>query len=547
MTEEEMIGSFLKCEQSPKDIKALLKEKRELVRLAAKKGPEAALKKALEKRAKKSKALHEAWNRKEGAKSGKDKDKKGHAKKKAEDYGNPWIEDYFGLARIPSGTILGLGDDCSVTLVDDGGYEVASADMIVKGRHFRNDDDPETIARKLVDVNVSDIASMGAKPRRMWVSIAMEEMEFDWISKFHKALSKALEKEGVELMGGDTTKGPLALNATVTGWAPAFPLLRRGAREYDDIWVTGEIGLAAFANADDEFKKKITDEKFAKKCEKRRRDPRPRSEFARKLLFLAHSAIDVSDGFIRSVGHIMEESDKKAIVSLDEVPVPEELKSLPEMEGLILAFNGGDDYELLFTAPPEARSEILKAGEETDTPLSIVGMVLPSDEEAKAEDDDGVERKPGKADKGDKSAKAAKQGKAEKTEKADKRGKKDSKDSEDVKEAGEAEVGKEAESSERRKADGHKESEAAGKEAHKQQKEEEGKARGAAKKQSGGSKEEADQHGKAEDKPEEEQGAQPEKDKRTGAPHWRERIILVDKDSKPVEVEMRGYDHFSED
>lgn len=269
------------------------------------------------------------------------------------------IARYF--SRPAHSAILGVGDDAAVVEPSEGHETVVTIDTLVCGTHFLSDAEPRAIGHKALAVNLSDLAAMGARPRWVLLAITLPEVDEDWMSEFADGFYRLAWKYGVDLIGGDTTRGPLAVTVTAIGEAPAGMALRRdGARHGDEIWVSGQIGSAALALAhvrgDVRLKGRGLEECLAKL-----HTPVPRIELGRELAGIANSAIDISDGLVADANHVAQRSGVRVEISYADVPCVAEamaMKKQPPARQAILA--GGDDYELLFTVPPD-RSALIDA------------------------------------------------------------------------------------------------------------------------------------------------------------------------------------------
>ena len=289
------------------------------------------------------------------------------------------IRRYF--TRPARRAVVSVGDDCAL-IAPRAGLELAlSTDMLVAGRHFLHDTEPEALGHKTLAVNLSDCAAAGAEPRYALLAVAVPEANPDWLERFSRGLFALADRFGVELIGGDTTRGPLTLCVTIIGEVPAGQaLLRSGARPGDTVWVSGELGTAAAGLA-------ILKAKFDLPEPERRRAidalqrPTPRVELGIALRGIASSALDVSDGLLGDLGHILERSAVGAEVDLSRLPCSAWLRARlrapqarPFALGCVLA--GGDDYELCFTAPPEQEAYVLGAGRRASVVVTAVGQVV---------------------------------------------------------------------------------------------------------------------------------------------------------------------------
>jgi thiamine-monophosphate kinase len=246
-------------------------------------------------------------------------------------------------SRQPASVVLGVGDDAALMKLRSGMELAVSTDMLVEGRHFRKGADARSLGHKSLAVNLSDMAAMGATPRWATLALALPAANERWLAGFSKGFFALARRYGVELVGGDTTRGPLAICVTILGEVPKGQALRRdGARAGDDIWVSGRLGGAACALA------RPGDTAAARRLHR----PQPRVALGSRLRGIATAAIDVSDGFAQDLGHILERSRVGAVVSYAALPKHRIRDESLERRCVL---SGGDDYELLFTARPGAR------------------------------------------------------------------------------------------------------------------------------------------------------------------------------------------------
>ncbi|MEW5888483.1 MAG: thiamine-phosphate kinase [Pseudomonadota bacterium] len=284
------------------------------------------------------------------------------------------IARYF--TRPTRHTVLAVGDDGAVLQPQPGMELVVSTDMLVAGTHFLPDSDPERLGWRTLAVNLSDLAAMGAEPRWAVLAAALPAADEAWIGAFARGFFALAERYGVDVIGGDTTRGPLTLCPTVFGEVPAGQALTRaGARAGDDIWVSGQPGRAALALAYLQGRARLTEpfrEDFVAALER----PQARVELGLALRGLAHAAIDVSDGLLADLGHILERSAVAAEVELARLPVAPLERACGDprlVRRCLLA--GGDDYELLFTAAPAARQAIDVLAARLGLPLQRIGRI----------------------------------------------------------------------------------------------------------------------------------------------------------------------------
>ncbi len=255
-----------------------------------------------------------------------------------------------------------------------------STDMLVEGRHFAAGADPAKLGHKSLAVNLSDMAAMGATPRWATLALALPKADEAWLERFAAGLFALADRFEVALVGGDTTRGPLNISITIIGEVPAgLALHRAGALPGDEIWVSGELGGAALALAHEQGRVTLGAGDRAGLLA-RLHEPEPRVALGERLRGLATSAIDVSDGFAGDLAHILERSSAGALVRYADLPRPAAFARLsePELEkACVLA--GGDDYELVFTAPQARRAEIDALGAELAIGLTRVGFVQAGD------------------------------------------------------------------------------------------------------------------------------------------------------------------------
>ena len=270
---------------------------------------------------------------------------------------------------------LGIGDDAAL-LRPSAGMELAvSTDLLLEGTHFRAGADARKLGHKALAVNLSDMAAMGAAPRWATLALALPAAEEAWLEEFARGFFALAGRFGVELIGGDTTRaaapgrgpGSIVVCVTILGEVPTgLALFRAGARPGDDIWVSGELGGAALALA----------RPGSAAADRRLHEPEPRVELGERLRGLASAAIDVSDGFAQDLGHILERSGVGAIVEYALLPRSIDVRNIEDgnlQSRLVLG--GGDDYELVFTAPQAGRGGIEALSAELKLALSRVGSI----------------------------------------------------------------------------------------------------------------------------------------------------------------------------
>lgn len=270
------------------------------------------------------------------------------------------INEYFAdCTRKRDDVILGAGDDCALLVVPPAHELAISIDTLVAGVHFVAEVDPAALGHKALAVGLSDLAAMGAEPAWATLALTLPEVERSWLARFSHGLSELATCYGVQLVGGDTTRGPLTVTLQLHGFVPQGKAMRRdGARPGDGIYVTGTLGDAGLA-----LQARLGGLQLAKETlsyvERRLDWPQPRIREAVALRPLAHSAIDISDGLIADLGHILDRSGVGAVLDMEALPLSEVLEAaLEPTDAWTLALAAGDDYELCFTAPPEVHERI---------------------------------------------------------------------------------------------------------------------------------------------------------------------------------------------
>ena len=267
------------------------------------------------------------------------------------------------FARPARQALLAGGDDAALLRPDAGAALAVSTDLLLEGRHFAPGAAPRLLGHKALAVNLSDMAAMGATPRWATLALALPQAEEAWLAEFAAGFYALAERFQVDLVGGDTARGPLAICVTILGEVPeSLALLRGGARPGDDLWVSGELGGAAYAL------RAPGDAAAAKRLHQ----PEPRVALGERLRGIASAAIDVSDGFAQDLGHILERSGVGAVVHYDRLPkFP--IADAAEQARCVIA--GGDDYELVFTAAQGARAGIEALSGALGLALTRVGSI----------------------------------------------------------------------------------------------------------------------------------------------------------------------------
>jgi thiamine-monophosphate kinase len=269
---------------------------------------------------------------------------------------------------------LGVGDDAALLAVGAGMELAVSTDMLVAGTHFFPDTDPEKLGWKTLAVNISDLAAMGADPRWATLALALPEVNEPWLSAFSQGFFDCAQRFGVDLIGGDTTRGPLTLSVQIMGEVPRGSALRRdGAKIGDDIWISGQLGNASLALAALQGKIPMAG---LEPCLPALHSPQPRVTLGLGLRGHARAAIDISDGLVADLGHILQRSNCGAEIKLNLIPRSSHLAGLMSQPlGLHCLLAGGDDYELCFTAPENQESYIESLRDKLNIRLTRIGKI----------------------------------------------------------------------------------------------------------------------------------------------------------------------------
>jgi thiamine-monophosphate kinase len=283
------------------------------------------------------------------------------------------IARYF--TRPQQHTDLGIGDDAALIAVPPGHQLAISADMLVAGTHFFAEANPYHIGWKSLAVNVSDMAAMGAEARWATLAIALPGINAPWLAEFSRGFFDCADRFGVSLIGGDTTRGPLTISVQIMGIVPQHQAITRGGAQVgDDIWVSGPLGTAALALAAMLGHYPLTSDALDE-CSLALHQPQPRAELGLALRQIAHSAIDISDGLLADLGHILKASRLGADIRFADIPlspITRQHVANPAVQSMVLA--GGDDYELCFTAPSAKRAQIDALGRELGLSMGIIGQ-----------------------------------------------------------------------------------------------------------------------------------------------------------------------------
>ena len=284
------------------------------------------------------------------------------------------IAKYF--TRTVTRAALGVGDDCALFSTSPGMQLAVSSDMLVEGRHFLPTVAPDRLGHKALAVNLSDLAACGAKPIAFTLALAMPRVEERFLAGFARGLLALADLHECELIGGDTTQGPLNLCITVFGEVPkGQALLRSGARAGDDLYVSGSLGDARLALEAFRGTVSLPGPAF-ESARVAMEQPQPRVALGLALRGVATSAIDVSDGLLGDLAHVLRRSGVGAEVRIDSLPCSPQLAALPEALRRECTLAGGDDYELVFTAPPGRAGEVAAAARTSGVAVTRIGSVL---------------------------------------------------------------------------------------------------------------------------------------------------------------------------
>lgn len=285
------------------------------------------------------------------------------------------------FTRATPGAVLGVGDDCALLAPTPGMQLAVSSDMLLEGRHFSPQDGPAGLGHKSLAVNLSDLAAMGATPRWATLAIALPQQDDAWLAAFARGFFRMADQHGIELVGGDTTRGTLTISITVIGEVPPGQALRRdGAQPGDDVWVSGALGSAALALAYRQGRL-FMEQVDAARVLPALYLPTPRVELGIALRRIASAAIDISDGLLGDLGHILERSQAGAapigarleFAALPTLPVAQAYLHEKVARDCVLA--GGDDYELCFTAPAGKRDAVAAAAQSAGVAVTRIGRI----------------------------------------------------------------------------------------------------------------------------------------------------------------------------
>jgi len=294
------------------------------------------------------------------------------------------IRRYFTPDDSRSDIVLGVGDDCALLSPPAGKLQATTVDTLVAGVHFPVNTSATDIACKAIAVNLSDLAAMAAEPAWLTLALTLPDVDESWLEDFSRAFQKTAQRYKVQLIGGDTTRGPLSITVQATGFVDADRVMRRdAAKPGDNIYLTGTIGDAALAlrlHQSDLLNNENSEN--AEYLLSRLNRPEPRVDFALAVSAYARCAIDVSDGLLADLGHIVSASHCGARLELDTLPLSDALLSVyannSEDVDLLNVLSGGDDYELCLSVNPEFEPELQQLSEKLDLRLTMIGKITDS-------------------------------------------------------------------------------------------------------------------------------------------------------------------------
>lgn len=289
------------------------------------------------------------------------------------------IKRYFSRKSLQNDVSLSVGDDCAITSIPSGYQLAITTDTLVESTHFLPSISPADLAYKSVAVNLSDLAAMGATPTWMSLALTLPEIKEAWLAEFSQSLFAILDRYGVSLIGGDTTKGPLSITLTAQGFLPENQgLFRHQAKVGDWIFVSGFLGDSA-AGLDLLLQNRKIENESDRYFIQRHLHPTPRVELGLALRSFSCCALDISDGLLADLGHILERSQVGAEIYLENLPLSHHLCTQYEQtQAEKFALTGGEDYELCFTVSEEKREEMEKILRSQGIKVTCIGQILPA-------------------------------------------------------------------------------------------------------------------------------------------------------------------------
>ena len=289
------------------------------------------------------------------------------------------IKRYFSRKSLQNEVILSVGDDCAITSIPSGYQLAITTDTLVEGTHFLPSISPADLAYKSVAVNLSDLAAMGATPTWISLALTLPEIKEAWLAEFSQSLFAILDRYGVSLIGGDTTKGPLSITLTAQGFLPENQgLFRHQAKVGDWIFVSGFLGDSA-AGLDLLLQNRKIENESDRYFIQRHLHPTPRVELGLALRAFSCCALDISDGLLADLEHILERSQVGAEIYLENLPLSHHLCTQYEQtQAEKFALTGGEDYELCFTVSEEKRKEMEQVLRSQGIKVTCIGQILPA-------------------------------------------------------------------------------------------------------------------------------------------------------------------------
>ena len=292
------------------------------------------------------------------------------------------IQKYFSREAHDASIIIGIGDDAAVLEVPDSHQLLVSTDTLIEAVHFPEHTDAADIGWKAMAVNLSDMAAMAAKPKWASLSLTLPDINESWLHEFSQGLFQALDEYALHLVGGDICRGPLTLTVTIQGLVKKNTFVTRaGARPNDNVYVTGTLGDAgaglSFISTGSAADAVNIDQQY---LIDRLNRPTPRVTMAQALSGHVSAMIDISDGLMQDLGHIITASHCGALLKPDEIPCSDALLNLfDRQQQLKFALTAGDDYELCFTASPDKHEAVMKIAQQFNTTVTRIGEITSSD------------------------------------------------------------------------------------------------------------------------------------------------------------------------
>jgi thiamine-monophosphate kinase len=287
------------------------------------------------------------------------------------------INTYFKTPHTRQDVTIGVGDDCAVVSIPEGKQLAVTVDTLVSGIHFPSDTSPADIACKAIAVNLSDLAAIGARPAWLTLALTLPEGDESWVRSFADSFHATADRYEVQLIGGDTTQGPLSITVQALGLVDPEHVMRRGgARPGDAIYVSGTLGDAA-AGLKILQQEQLDDENQAWLVNRLNR-PQARVELGNRASAFCRCAIDISDGLAADLGHILEASDCGATVNVDRIPLSHQLVEYSNNRNEVdwnRVLSGGDDYELCLVVAPENDNRLMQLAGELSLPLTRIGTI----------------------------------------------------------------------------------------------------------------------------------------------------------------------------